>query len=206
MSKVFSVMLAVVFSFGLFVLMTYLIEPNDNRGPVESTPYPSVVTLKDLEVIRKPPPKTPKKPELIKPIKSPSVVSQPQPAVKTVPQLKTVSLIDGTVFGDIEMLPRGGVSDYDGDNIRSPEIHVSPQYPHREASKGIEGYVKLRFDIDVNGSPINVKVIEAKPRGSFERSARRALKKWRYTPEKKDGENIPVFNQQVTLEYQLEEA
>ncbi len=57
-----------------------------------------------------------------------------------------------------------------------------PNYPAEAARKGIEGYVKLEYDIDVNGKPINISVTESYPSTIFERAAIYSLKGWQYEP------------------------
>ena len=106
-----------------------------------------------------------------------------------------------TIVGD----PGTGLSPGgNGDSVGGPRVQVAPLYPTKAKRDGLEGYVTLTFDVDATGSPYNVKVIEANPRGVFDKSARKALRKWKYNPVIKDGKAMEVFNQRVTLEFQLE--
>ena len=57
-----------------------------------------------------------------------------------------------------------------------------PKYPAEAAVKGIEGYVKMEFDISENGKPININVIESFPATVFDKGAIYSLKGWRYEP------------------------
>lgn len=55
-----------------------------------------------------------------------------------------------------------------------------PVYPHAAQLDGIEGSVAISFSLDGNGRPINLRVEQSGPAGIFERSAKRALSRWRY--------------------------
>jgi len=57
-----------------------------------------------------------------------------------------------------------------------------PRYPERARRKNIEGWVRLRFDLDSDGQPGNIEVLAAKPKGIFDSAARNAVISWRYSP------------------------
>ena len=57
-----------------------------------------------------------------------------------------------------------------------------PKYPAEAARKGIEGYVKLEYDISENGNPVNISVTESYPSTIFEQAAIYSLKGWQYEP------------------------
>jgi TonB family protein len=50
----------------------------------------------------------------------------------------------------------------------------------RARSRGIEGFVKLRFTLDEKGSAKDIEVADAFPEDIFDRAAIKALKKWRF--------------------------
>ncbi len=57
---------------------------------------------------------------------------------------------------------------------------VNPRYPRKAKIKRQEGFVQLAFNIDENGLVSNVKVLDSNPKGSFERNAIRAIKRWKF--------------------------
>ena len=67
---------------------------------------------------------------------------------------------------------------------------VVPKYPHRAQYRGIEGAVTVQYSIDRHGRVTNPKIIEANPRGVFNKSVIRALRKSTFNPRKIDG--VPV--------------
>lgn len=62
------------------------------------------------------------------------------------------------------------------------QVMVPPQYPRSALAKGTEGFVDVAFEVSALGVPQNVRVTRANPEGVFERSAVRAVKRWKYLP------------------------
>ena len=55
-----------------------------------------------------------------------------------------------------------------------PIITQAPDYPYRAFRNGVEGHVKLQFNVDGRGRVKNVSVIESVPERTFDASAIRA--------------------------------
>ncbi|GAB4171345.1 MAG: energy transducer TonB [Wenzhouxiangellaceae bacterium] len=86
-----------------------------------------------------------------------------------------------------------------------PIVRIQPQYPREAAMKGIEGYVTIEFTITPTGTVRNPRVIDARPRGLFEREAIRAILRWKFKPRIVDG--VAVERQATqTIEFNLDEA
>lgn len=62
----------------------------------------------------------------------------------------------------------------------APAQKMPPIYPRKALSQGIEGYVIVEFSIAMDGSVIDARVVEEKPRRYFKRAALRAIKQWKY--------------------------
>ncbi|MEL7296494.1 MAG: energy transducer TonB [Pseudomonadota bacterium] len=76
----------------------------------------------------------------------------------------------------------------EGDVI--PIVMIQPQYPREALLDGTEGWVKLGFTIEADGSVSDVEVLESQPRRIFDRAARQALYKWKFKPRVVDGQAI----------------
>ena len=72
----------------------------------------------------------------------------------------------------------------DGDALAI--VRVLPRYPSRALNRGIEGWVLLEFAINELGQAVELVVVEADPKGVFDRSAMTAIKKWKYRPMMED--------------------
>ena len=108
-----------------------------------------------------------------------------------------LSLANKNLLGDAQI----GMGFGDGDVI--PLVRMPAQYPSKAKRRNIEGFVKARLEVNSKGSVDSVEIIEAKPRGVFERSAIRALYKYKFKPQIIDGKPQPQTVTQ-TLEYTLE--
>ncbi len=88
-----------------------------------------------------------------------------------------------------------GIADGSGRIFDSDEVDVAPQpiscprpqFPYRAKVRGVSGMVRVAFTVLENGLVENVEVIEAEPSGFFEEAALDAVRKWRFSPGKKQG-------------------
>lgn len=201
MSKIISVILGVTFSFLLFVVMTYLIEPESKEidpevdNPVVVYLYPETDDQVKLNDRVLPKLEHKQKPKLIK-----TFSEQPTRQAKNI-SFQPFKIEQASLSGEHSFNTLLGGS-RDGDAVA--QVQIRPNYPRNAAKEGIEGYVTLRFDVSADGSTENISIIKAKPRGTFERAAVRALKKWRYKPKMENGKSVAQPNQTMTLEFNLE--
>lgn len=82
-----------------------------------------------------------------------------------------------------------------------PVVRVQPRYPINAVEDRIEGMVRLRFNVEADGSTSDIKVIDAQPEGVFGKEAVRALAQWRYEPAADPSANRGV---QVQLDFALD--
>jgi protein TonB len=69
-------------------------------------------------------------------------------------------------------------------------------YPVEAKDKKVEGYVRVAYDVSVDGSVTNVRVIESDPPGVFDEAAVAAVRGWRFHPAISDGK--PVVKELVS--------
>jgi protein TonB len=65
--------------------------------------------------------------------------------------------------------------------------YTAPEYPERALSQRISGSVTVEFIVNTSGETSDVRVVQAEPAGTFDRSAIAAVKRWRYEPLVVDG-------------------
>ncbi|WP_105254734.1 energy transducer TonB [Pseudoalteromonas sp. T1lg75] len=168
----------------------------EQRAPVEVFDDVIVEIMeppKHTEVIKKTKPVPPKVEP--RPQARPSLAAEPGDEVLTLaPTLPDV----GTEMSDL-----GEFSSMSRDTAM-PLVRVPPQYPATAAREGIEGYVILSYDISPTGQVINAKVISAEPKRIFDREALKALSKWKFSPKVVEGVARSQPNQQVRLDFNLQ--
>ena len=74
---------------------------------------------------------------------------------------------------------------------------LPPQYPYRAKRRGIEGWVKVSFEITAEGSVRDVVVIDADPPDVFDHEAIRAVSKWKFKPRIEDGRPVEARVEQL---------
>ncbi len=74
-----------------------------------------------------------------------------------------------------------------------PLVRIPPEFPQRAAVRGVEGYVILRFKVTETGSVADPEVLRADPPGFFELAAKRAVLRWKYQPQIRDGKPTEVM-------------
>ena len=84
-----------------------------------------------------------------------------------------------------------------------PLSQLPPRYPYKAAQRGIEGWVRVEFDVTTTGSVEHVEVIESEPPGVFDKAAIRAVSRWRFKPRRVNGKAVPGKATQV-VDFKLE--
>lgn len=98
--------------------------------------------------------------------------------------------------------PDDGADCSDGDRDVRALSRQQPYYPHSALLFCISGQVKVRFTIDAQGKPNNIRVVESEPKGVFDRATRQTIERWRFTPACREGE--PAAREAVqTIEFRL---
>ena len=82
-----------------------------------------------------------------------------------------------------------------------PFCLVQPKYPSSAGSKGVEGYVRLEFTVTKKGKVPNPVILEFEPPLTFDRAARKAVRKARCKPGFRDGEAVDVDGVKSTVHF-----
>jgi protein TonB len=83
------------------------------------------------------------------------------------------------------------------DQVPQLSQQVSPKYPPRARAQGVTGHVKIRLLVGQRGQVMEAKVIEAYPKGVFEKAALTAIRQCRFTPAKYQGKPVKMWAEQV---------
>lgn len=108
---------------------------------------------------------------------------------KTLWLILVASMVATSVCAD----PKEQTSSSDQDVVQASTLKriymVPPSWP-ASAAAGVEGWVRLRFTVQPDGTVSDVVVAEAHPENTFETSAVSALQQWTYEPVERDGKKI----------------
>lgn len=159
----------------------------------EPEPIPDVKPIIEKPIEKKPEPKPKPKPKPVDKPKPP--VERPQPlVVNKGNDLKNLNpTAKPSDKGDEK--PVAVASNGEG-KVPNAVRQGLPIYPPRAQAVGIEGSIKVRFDVDAEGRVDNVEVISADPKNVFEREVKRAMRQWRY-------EKIPYKGKVVVIEFKM---
>jgi protein TonB len=191
----------VVVTFGLFLLMHYLILVTDTRlGDEGSGSIIDFVRLREESQVQEKKRELPKKVEQEKPPPPPDIDMNQSAR----PQL-------GSGAGGSVQIPTfdyagaGGVGAVASDMDVIPLVRIPHNYPRRAQQMGISGWVYLRFTITPAGTVTDIEVVDAEPQGTFDREARRAVSKYKYKPKIVDGVAVARQGVEIVLEWNIEE-
>jgi periplasmic protein TonB len=84
-----------------------------------------------------------------------------------------------------------------------PIVKVPPQYPRRASQTCTEGWVMIELTVTETGAVINPVVLDAEPPDIFNRSALKAMAKWKYKPRIVGGKAVSRKGVQHVISYEL---
>lgn len=195
-----SLLIAALVTFGLFFLMQFLVKMGSgDQKKVKAGHMVDFVRLKKDEEIRTDKRRLPPKPQIAKPPPPP----QFNPAKTTKPTRNAG--ISGPGFNANINMGNVGLGAPGEDQDVLPLFRIPPQYPRRAEERGLEGWVELEFTISKTGAVLNPIIVDSFPPNIFNRSATRALLKWKYKPKIEGGKPVQRPGVRVLITFELED-
>lgn len=187
-----SLFLGIVIAVLLFALMDSLVSGSD-KGQVsaQDVKFVDFVRVKRDEATRTKQRQVPEKPEPPKKPPPPQMSTQQQDTRPTAPEFNINMPNIGTSFagtGPYLGNPFSGANTGDGDLI--PIVQIEPQYPREALTNCVGGTVNLRFTVLEDGSVEDPSVVSSDPPRMFDRSATRAIMRWKFKPRIVDGRPV----------------
>ncbi len=194
-------------TFSLFLLMAHLVSQPAKLGESSETrviDFSRSSNFSEVQTKTRSLPKAPPKPQQAPKMPKIAVkasVDAPAPKMAMdVPAISSsLSLGDGPYLGGATGGGGGGSSD----RSVMPLVRIEPQYPRKAAMRGIEGYVRVKFDVNETGAVENLQILEAKPPRIFDQVPKRAVLKWKYQPKVVDGKPVTRRGLLVELPFKL---
>ena len=85
-----------------------------------------------------------------------------------------------------------------------PQVRIEPEYPAQAKDRGIEGWVLFSYTCTREGRVKDVVILDAQPKGLWDRSTIRAVSNWRFQPAMKDGKPVEVTGIKARYTYELD--
>jgi protein TonB len=189
--------LSLVATTALFLLMTALIESADNVLDDKPTQRIVDITMPDREIdthLKQAKPDKPDDPE------EPPPELEPQHDDFDV-DLDAINMTPQTRM-DLSLNVGAGFGSSDGEYL--PIVKVAPMYPRRANSRGIQGYCTVEYTVTKTGATANIRAVDCKPIGYFEKVSIKAAHKFKYKPRVIDGEAIDVVGVRNRFTFELE--
>ena len=184
-----------------FMLLAYIVKPSSEALKNENSfRVVDFIRLKKDTSLKEKSRAIPDKPE---PPKKPPPPDLPTPELQAPPQAPNLDI----EFPDIAIPTdfKGaflGPQNQGGNSQVIPLVRINPQYPRNELLAGVEGWVKVRFTVEPDGSVSSPRVVESKPPRVFDSSALRAIKKWKFKPKVVNGVAVSQDGTQI-IEFKL---
>lgn len=77
------------------------------------------------------------------------------------------------------------------------------QYPAEARAAGVEGVVRVRYDVTENGTVVNAKVEASEPVGVFDAAALAVVQSWRFRPAVEQGNFVAARDRVSEVRFQL---
>lgn len=189
-SKITSVILGAITAIGFFYILSLLVADNDDvyKQKGKTTSFDFIRNKKESELepksrVRPPKPEKKTLPSTPK-INIAQKIAKPNlTAVKiNAPKMNLPTNLKG------DLLANASVGNGNMDII--PLVRIAPIYPQKALRMRKEGFVRMSFIINTDGTVRDIKVIKSNPARFFDDAAIRAIKKWKFKPKLENGKAV----------------
>jgi len=85
-----------------------------------------------------------------------------------------------------------------------PQVRIDPEYPPQAKDRGVEGWCLFQFTVTREGRVKDIVILDAQPKGIWDRSIIRAVSNWRYQPALRDGKPLETVGVKIKHVFELE--
>ena len=85
-----------------------------------------------------------------------------------------------------------------------PQVRIEPDYPPQAKDRGVEGWCLFEFTVTREGRVKDIVILDAQPKGIWDRAVLRAVANWRYQPALRDGKPIETRGIKIRMPFELE--
>jgi len=114
------------------------------------------------------------------------------------------AIIESEEWADRKFTPSEKLSLLPADNQLIIAIGFPPEYPSRAIARKIEGFAVVGFSVSAAGEVYDAYIQEAQPKGIFEKSALKAISKFKYRARTVGGKPVSTQGQRYMFTYKLE--
>lgn len=180
----------------LFLMQTLIATANRELNQSGTRHFVDFVRAQREEIVER----KDRKPE--KPQQPEAPPDMPQPTADLLePTQTSVNIAPLQVQADIQI---GGIGLEVSDGDYLPIVKIAPVYPWKAQTERIEGYCIVEYTVTTAGTVKDPVVVEAEPRGIFDKASIDAALKFKYKPRVVNGEPIEVRGVRNLFRYRLE--
>jgi len=203
---IISLLIGIFITLILFSFMNYMISSNNNKI-VDAEIYKVIDFIQATKDTSVPEVQKELPPEPEPPKAPPKIQNESQDAKSDVAQnpslnMEMPNLGEGMKFGGGSPKILAPIKMAKMDSVLTPMVQIKPIYPSRAKRMGTEGYVKVKLYVDASGYVTKLEIVKSSPEGVFDRSVKKALRKWKFRPKTVDGKAVAQVGE-LTLNFNL---
>jgi len=202
--------IALAINLAMFGLMPFLLTRNTSIASQELVALPvNVIRLKQPEtpvtrIKEKPPEPQPKpkaeKPAAQKPLQAKLTLPfEVNPRLPAAPGALTLPVVPPPQFEDLTDV--FSINDLDSPLVML--VRIPPMYPMSAKRRGVEGWVRVRFVVNEDGSVGSVTVEDSEPKSIFNDAVIRSVSGWRFKAGKVGGLPVKTWAE-TTVHFKLD--